>query len=157
MTYFDECFDKLLGHEGGYVFNPADPGGETKWGISKRSYPNLDIKSLTAEDAKRIYWRDYWLRCGCEDLPRGLAFDVFDAAVNSGPNRAARWLQTALGVRADGVIGPDTKAAVAKAEPNGLRARYSGVRLDFMASLPSWPSFGRGWARRIAANLQGVG
>jgi len=120
MAYFDDCFDKLLGHEGGYVFNPADPGGETKWGISKRSYPNLDIKNLTVEDAKRIYWRDYWLRCGCEDLPRGLAFDVFDAAVNSGANQAARWLQTALGVRADGVIGPDTKAAAANGVPTGL-------------------------------------
>ncbi len=157
MTYFDECFAKLIGHEGGYVFDARDPGGETKFGISKRAYPNIDIHALTLDAAKAIYRRDYWQRCRCDELPPGVAFDVFDAAVNSGPAQAIKWLQRAVGVADDGAIGPITLAAVGRFQPGSLRARYSGMRLDFMASLPSWPSFGRGWARRIAANLQGVG
>jgi lysozyme family protein len=157
MTSFDQAFDKTVGHEGGYVNDPRDPGGETKFGISKRAYPGLDIKSLTLADAKAIYKRDYWDRARCDDLPHGVAFDVFDAAVNSGPGQAIRWLQRAVGVADDGVVGPFTLAAVKRMEPEALQARYSGQRLDFMTRLSTWDSFGRGWARRIAANLQGVG
>jgi lysozyme family protein len=157
MAYFDDCFTQLLGHEGGYVHAPRDPGGETKWGISKRAYPSLDIAALTQDAAKRIYWRDYWLRCACDKLPQGLAFDVFDAAVNSGPVQAAKWLQAAVGTAQDGVIGPVTLAAVGRLPGAALQARMAGKRLEFMASLPTWPTFGRGWARRIAGNLQAVG
>ena len=81
MTSFDNAFDRVIGHEGGYVNNSKDPGGETKYGISKRAYPTLDIKSLTLADAKAIYKRDYWDRAQCDALPPGVAFDVFDAAV----------------------------------------------------------------------------
>ena len=156
MTYFDECFAKLIGHEGGYVFDARDPGGETKFGISKRAYPNIDIHALTLDGAKSIYRKDYWQRCRCDELPQGVAFDVFDAAVNSGPGQAIRWLQRAVGVADDGIIGPVTLAAVRKSDPAALRARYSGVRLEFMTQLSTWPAFGKGWARRIAANLRGV-
>jgi lysozyme family protein len=157
MTAFDQAFDKTVGHEGGYANDPRDPGGETKYGISKRAYPALDIKSLTLADAKAIYKRDYWDRAQCDKLPLGLAFDVFDAAVNSGPGQAIRWLQRAVGVADDGVVGPLTLAAVKRLESEALQARYSGQRLDFMTRLSTWDTFGRGWARRIAANLQGVG
>lgn len=157
MTYFDECFEKLIGHEGGYVNNPRDPGGETKFGISKRGYPSLDIKGLTLAEAKAIYKRDYWNRAHCDELPNGVAFDVFDGAVNSGPGQAIRWLQRAAGVADDGMVGPLTLAAVKRMEPEALQARYNGQRLDFMTRLSTWESFGRGWARRIAVNLQRVG
>ncbi len=154
---FDQAFDILVSHEGGYVNDPRDPGGETKFGISKRAYPALDIAALTLADAKAIYRRDYWDRAQCDRLPPGVAFDVFDAAVNSGIGQATRWLQRAVGVADDGVAGPLTLAAVARLEPEAVQARFSGHRLAFMTRLSTWDAFGRGWARRIASNLQQVG
>ena len=154
---FDEAFDQVVKHEGGYVNDPRDPGGETKFGISKRAYPSLDIKALTLAEAKAIYRRDYWDRARCGDLLPGVAFDVFDAAVNSGPGQAIRWLQRAVGVADDGVVGPITLAAVKRLDPEVLQARYTGQRLEFMTRLSGWDAFGRGWARRVAQNLQAVG
>ena len=155
---FDQVFDKLINHEGGYVFNPHDPGGETKFGISKRSYPHLDIHSLTLADAKTIYRRDFWDRAQCDKLHPDLAFDLFDGAVNSGIGRAIRWLQRAVGVADDGVVGPLTLASINREnDTSAIRARYNGHRLDFMTRLSTWDVFGKGWARRSATNLQSVG
>lgn len=155
---FDQVFDKLINHEGGYVFNPHDPGGETKFGISKRSYPHLDIHSLTLADAKTIYRRDFWDRAQCDKLHPDIAFDLFDGAVNSGIGQAIRWLQRAVGVADDGVVGPLTLASINREnDTSAIRARYSGHRLDFMTRLSTWDVFGKGWARRIASNLQSVG
>jgi len=156
MTSFDEAFMRLLGHEGKYVNNPKDPGGETNFGISKRAYPDMDIKALTLDDAKAIYRRDYWDRAQCERLPPALAFQVFDGAVNSGIGTSIRWLQAAAGVAQDGNVGPLTIRAVGDKDPALMIARYNGARLQFMSSLSTWDGFGRGWARRIAANLIGV-
>jgi lysozyme family protein len=150
---FEACFERLIGHEGGYVNDARDPGGETKYGICKRSYPHLDIAALTLEQAKAIYQRDFWGRLGCDALPAGLRFHLFDAAVNSGPGNAVRWLQKAVGVAQDGDIGPATLRAANGYDAGTLVARYCGTRLAFMASLNTWPTFGRGWANRIAANL----
>lgn len=151
---FDEAFEKLIGHEGGYVNHPSDPGGETKYGISRRSYPQEDIAGLTIERAKAIYLRDYWGPAGCDAVPDALRFDLFDMAVNSGVKAAARMLQKVVGETEDGVIGPRTLQAVRGMPAPRLVARFNGCRLEFMASLPTWPSFGRGWARRIAENLR---
>jgi lysozyme family protein len=150
---FDEAFEALIGHEGGYVNDPRDPGGETKFGISKRAYPSVDIRNLTLDGAKAIYRRDYWAPIGCDNLPAALRFHVFDAAVNSGLRQAVQFLQRAVGVAADGRLGPVTRAAVMAADPASLAARYSGARLQFMTELTTWPTFGKGWARRIASNL----
>ena len=87
---FDTAFDRLMGNEGGYSNELNDPGGETKWGISKRSYPDLDIKNLTREQAKAIYLRDFWIRGAMDQLPPAVAFQVFDFAVNSGIETAIR-------------------------------------------------------------------
>jgi len=155
---FDQVFDKLINHEGGYIFNPHDPGGETKFGISKRSYPHLDIHSLTLADAKTIYRRDFWDRAQCDKLHPDLAFDLFDGAVNSGIGQSIRWLQRAIGVADDGVVGPLTLASINREnDTSAIRARYNGHRLDFMTRLSTWDVFGKGWARRIAFNLQSVG
>lgn len=148
---FDEAFTRLLGHEGGYTVGVGDPGGETNWGISKRSYPQVDIKALTVDGAKAIYRRDFWDAARCDELPPELRFTVFDAAVNSGVRQAIKWLQATVGTAEDGVLGPVTLKAVEDC-PNVL-AKYSGKRLAFMAQLPHWPRFGRGWATRIAQNL----
>ena len=158
MTSFDHAFDLLINHEGGYVFDPRDPGGETKFGISKREYPNVDIRNLTLADAKAIYKRDYWDRAQCDRLPPDLAFDLFDAAVNSGIGQAIRWLQRSVGVADDGVVGPLTLAQIQRMDDeSAIRARFNGHRLEFMTRLSTWDVFGKGWARRIATNLQKVG
>lgn len=150
---FDGAFERLIGHEGNYVNHPKDPGGETKFGITKRTYPSLNIKTLTLDKAKSIYRQDFWDALQIERLPEPLRFHVFDAGVNSGRGSAASWLQAAAGVAQDGRIGPVTLAAVAQFNPAALVARYSAVRLKFMTDLSTWPTFGKGWARRIANNL----
>lgn len=155
-TWFDQCFDKLINSEGGYVSDPRDPGGETKFGISKRAYPQLDIKALTLSDAKAIYLRDYWQRARCDEIPSGLAYLVFDAAVNSGIGQSIRFLQRAVGVADDGVIGPLTLNAIARLDTESLCARFCGQRLDFMAQLSNFGVFGKGWVRRVAEQLKAI-
>lgn len=153
---FNEAFTELLGHEGGYVYNPADPGGETNWGISKRAYPNEDIKNLTQGRAKEVYYADYWLPCHLDRLPEEVRFDLFDAAVNSGVGQAIKWLQEAVGVTQDGTVGPVTEKACSILPGGIIHARFNGIRLEFMTDLVTWRSFGKGWAKRVAKNLQGV-
>lgn len=153
MMDFDEAFDILIGHEGGYVDHPNDPGGETKYGISKRSYPKVNIAALTLEDAKSIYRSDYWDRVRADELPSELRFPLFDGAVNAGVAQSIKWLQRAVGARDDGVIGPITLAAIADSNPHQISSNFLGQRLKHMTELKHWDQFGRGWARRIAANL----
>lgn len=150
MTAFDEAFRIVVGHEGGFVDDPKDPGGRTKYGISQRSYPNLNIGALTLEDAKRIYLRDFWEKAHCHIMDPGLALIVFDAAVNNGVGQAARWLQSALGVTVDGVIGPATRAALASANAEEVLTELHASRIYMMAGLSTWKNFGRGWSRRLA-------
>lgn len=151
---FDDAFLRLIGHEGGYVNHPADPGGETNFGISRRTYPGEDIAGMTLERAKAIYKRDFWGPAGCDIVPEALRFDVFDMAVNAGVRRAVLALQAAVGETRDGIIGPRTLQAIQSTPIPRLIARFNGHRLEHMASLPRWPTFGRGWARRIASNLK---
>ena len=150
---FDEAFERLIGHEGGYVDHPADPGGRTKYGISQRSYPDEDIRNMTLERAKDIYRRDFWWRSGCDAVPDAVKFDLFDMAVNSGVKPAIQTLQRAVGADPDGVIGNKTLQAINVMNPIRFVARFNGYRLQFMSSLSTWPTFGRGWANRIAKNL----
>ena len=151
---FETAFRFTLGHEGGYVDDPRDPGGETKYGISKRAYPTLDIANLTLEHAAQIYRHDYWGPAGCDSVPASLRMDLFDMAVNSGVKAAVRCLQRAAGETADGVLGPRTLQAIQSIPSTRLIARFNAERLEFMTNLPTWASFGKGWARRIAANLR---
>ena len=148
---FDAAFDKLIKHEGGYSDHAADPGGKTRYGITEAVAREAgyqgDMRDLPLDVAKQIYKHKYWV----ESLPPDVRYVVFDAAVNSGPAQAAKWLQRACGVLDDGVIGPQTIQA-AKAE--GVKSRLLAQRLRFMAGLSTWPNFGRGWARRIADLLE---
>lgn len=150
---FDRAFAALIGHEGGYQNDPNDAGGETKFGISKRTYPHLDIKTLTLERARLIYQIDVWIPLGCEHFDHEVAFAVFDAAVNSGRSRAGKWLQAAVFTKPDGVIGPVTRAAVAARNPTAVVARLNGHRLNDMTDFATWEHHSRGWSRRVAANL----
>lgn len=158
MADFDRAFSALVENEGGYSNNPADPGGETMWGITQRvarshGYAG-SMRELPLSIARAIAKAEYWDPVKGDQLPEPLGFQVFDGAYNSGVAQASKWLQQAAGVTADGVIGPATLAAVAAAPALSLVAKYNAARLLFLAKLPTWPSFGKGWANRIANNLQ---
>lgn len=146
---FDAAVGEVLRHEGGYVNDPRDPGGETRWGISKRSYPTLVIADLTREDAIAIYRRDYWDRLRCDELPPALALVVFDTGVNMGRERAVRLLQQALGVTVDGVLGPKTLSACALAALPWTVTDYLARRGVVYGSLVTFQTFGLGWMRRL--------
>jgi lysozyme family protein len=151
---FDQAFDRLFGNEGGYVDNPADPGGETNYGISKRSYPDVDIKNLTRDGAKAIYLRDFWTPLQADHLDDALMFQVFDFAVNSGIQTAIRYLQRAIGVADDGHFGKLSQSALGTMTTAQAIIRFVAMRLDFWTSLSTWAEFGRGWARRARDDLR---
>lgn len=151
---FDLAFNRLMGNEGGYSNNPSDPGGETNWGISKRSYPDVDIAALTRDQAAAIYLRDFWQRGDMDEYDQALAFQVFDFAVNSGLDTALRKLQAAAGVAEDGHIGPITIAAIKSKSVSDMIMLFVAERLDFWRKLSTWPTFGKGWAGRAATDLR---
>ena len=151
---FDHAFIQLLGHEGGYVNHPSDPGGETNWGITKavaraHGYTG-SMRSLPRDTAKAIYRKDYWDAVRAEELPELVRYAVFDAAVNSGTRQSIKWLQQAVNTTPDGIIGPKTLAAVRSLDQQELLRKLLAQRLKFFTSLKTWNSFGKGWARRIA-------
>ena len=155
---FDTAFDILMGFEGGYVNNPNDPGGETNWGVTKsEAIANGYIgkmKDLPVSFAKQIYWQKYWGKIQIDQLPDLLRYSVFDAAVNSGPAQAIKWLQRAVCVNDDGIIGPQTLSAVKTMSADVVLRNMLSQRLIFMTSLPQWGTFGKGWARRIGGLLK---
>lgn len=153
---FDTAFQLLLGHEGGYTDDTAlgDKGGKTRYGVTEAVAREAgyrgDMRELPLDLAKRIFLERYWKPVRADDLPAGIRYIIFDAAVNSGPAQATKWLQRALAVEADGVIGPKTLAAAYAHPHETLRLSILAQRLRFMAGLANWPAFSRGWARRIA-------
>lgn len=154
---FDTAFHRLLGHEGGFVDHPSDPGGATCWGVTERvardhGYQGA-MRDLPVALAKQIYRTKYWDAVRAEDLPAAVRYEMFDAAVNSGTGQATRWLQRALGVADDGRLGPITIAAAHAADAQLVARRMLGQRLRFMTDLSTWPTFGKGWARRISELL----
>lgn len=147
---FNKAVNLVLKWEGGYINHPRDPGGETKYGISKRTYPHLNIKELTLDQAKRIYYRDYWAGNGIHLLADEINFPVFDTCVNQGPSFAIKNLQRILRVDDDGVIGPITAGASKKwMDKRDLTFRLMDARLSHYISLSTFSTFGRGWMRRI--------
>lgn len=162
---FDKAFTALVGHEGGYTADPKDRGNwtsgkigvgtlkGTKYGISAMSYPIVDIKNLTLENAKAIYKRDFWDKANCDDLPDAIRFDVFDMAVNSGIKRAIITLQKAIGATPDGIFGEQTKKLLSFFDASTVDKRLSAHRLLFICDVGTFPTYGRGWVRRVANNL----
>jgi lysozyme family protein len=155
---FELAFEHVIGHEGGYVNDPRDPGGETKFGISKRAYPNEDIKNLTKERAFELYRADYWSRIRGDELPHGIAVCLFDYAVNSGITQAVKTLQRALGVTVDGDFGPATLAALKARTARSLIVDFQAERLLFLTRLDTFQTYGRGWTRRVISTaLEALG
>lgn len=154
---FPKALAAVLVHEGGFVNNPKDPGGMTNLGCTKAVWEEhcghpVDekaMRALTPSDVGPLYKRKYWDKVFGDDLPAGVDYVVFDAAINSGPGRAAKWLQACVGVEVDGNIGPKTLAAVRAFNPKHLVENYCKRRLSYMMDLPTWDTFGRGWSRRV--------
>ena len=157
MSRFDACLREVLRHEGGWSDHPKDPGGATMQGITLRTYSRWLRRDATKEELLKIpathrdaiYRTQYWDAVRAKDLPAGVDLAVFDMAVNSGPVRAARTLQAALGVQVDGKIGPQTIQAAKVVHPSGLISDYCDSRLAFLRSIAGWETFGRGWKTRV--------
>lgn len=155
---FKQIFDRLIGYEGGYVDDPRDPGGETNWGVTKRTaqangYTGA-MKTMTRQQAYEIYRRAFWLRYNCEQMPDAVAYQFFDAAVNHGFGNASRMLQRAVNVADDGIIGNMTIAAIKKMAISDVIMRLNAERLEFYCKLGTFATFGKGWVRRVAGNLK---
>ena len=150
----------MLAHEGGYVNHPQDPGGMTNLGVTKRVWEEWvghevdekQMRALTPETVAPLYKRKYWDAVRADELVAGVDYCVFDVAVNSGPGRAIKFLQSSVGTTPDGGFGPATLAAVKKAEedPARLVELYCAKRLEFLQSLKTFETFGKGWSRRVA-------
>lgn len=155
---FQQIFDRLIGHEGGYVNDPHDPGGETNWGVTKRTamangYTG-NMKTMTRQQAYEIYRRAFWLRYNCEQMPDAVAYQFFDAAVNHGFGNASRMLQRAVGVLDDGIIGKNSLAAINRKPISDTLMVLNAERLRFYTQLNGWDRFGKGWVNRVAQNLR---
>ena len=150
-SFFSRCLAHILAEEGGYVFDPKDPGGETKYGISKRAHPSVDIKALTPDQAGAIYKANYWNPISGDALPAGVALIVFDMAVNQGARRAAITLQTAVGAKADGAIGPKTIEAVKSRSPVALIQKIAEMRTELYLGMDNATEerFEKGWIKRL--------
>lgn len=148
MDSLEKCLEFILEEEGGLANHRADPGGLTKYGISQRSYPNINIRDLTVARAKAIYRHDYWKPIIGDRLPTGLNLIMFDCAVNQGVGTAIKLLQASLRVKTDGVLGPGTMLAAERAMPELLDIFGSerALRYEFNRNEEV---FGRGWYRRL--------
>jgi len=159
---FDKCLEMLLHHEGGYVWHPEDPGGETNLGVTRAVYEQWvgrqvmdgEMKTLTPDDVAPIYKKNYWDKVRGDDLPAGLDWAAFDWAVNSGAGRPAKAIQRCVGATQDGAIGPKTLAAIANKEPDKIIEYVHDIRQKFYERLKTFKTFGRGWTRRNAETLK---
>lgn len=150
MNAFDRALAFVLDYEGGYSHDPADKGGETNRGISKRAYPHEDIAGMTVARAGEIYKRDYWRPLSCDDFAYPLAVALFDTGINCGVGTAIRLAQRAAGVPEDGILGPVTRTALALS-PRTMQAKLLARRCVHYASLPTVGHFGLGWFTRVLA------
>jgi lysozyme family protein len=155
---FEFALEHALKSEGGFSNHPRDPGGMTNLGVTKivweewvgHPVDEKAMRALTPELVAPLYKAKYWDKIKGDELPNGVDYIVFDAAINSGPGRAAKWLQTVVGAVPDGAIGAGTLAKVAAMPAADIVEKYQQTRLQFLQSLPTWDAFGKGWGRRVA-------
>ena len=158
---FNLSFENVIGVEGGYTQDPEDTGNwtggrkgvgklnGTKYGVSAASYPSLDIKSITLDDAKAIYYRDYWQVINGDAFPFSISNALFDCAVNSGCASAVKLLQKVLNVPSDGKIGKQTIAAAQAKDQTELLIDFLTARAVFYARLAKFELYGKGWMKRL--------
>ena len=158
INNWPQCFALVLKNEGGYVDNTADPGGATNLGCTKATWEAWvghpvtkdDIKALTPNNVMPLYKAKYWDTIKGDDLPEGVDYAVFDYAINSGPSRAAKALQSVLSVTVDGQIGPATLRSLETANTREVATAVCEARLAFLQGLPTFPTFGKGWSNRVS-------
>lgn len=154
---FKDVFNRVIGYEGGYVNDPHDAGGETNWGVTKRTAQENgytgSMKAMTREQAYKIYEKAFWQRYNCDKLSPAVAFQFFDAAVNHGVGNASRMLQRAVDVADDGIVGKVTLSAVEKMPISDFILKFNAQRIKFYTKLKSFPRYGAGWMNRVAGNL----
>lgn len=157
VNMFDKCFERVIGHEGGYVNNPKDPGGETKWGVTcvlaRANGYNGNMHDMTRGQAKAIYKSAFWDGGAYEFFGPVMSFQYFDAAVNHGILNATKLLQRALEVKDDGVFGDITKQKVKTYLEMDVLLKFNKERIEFYTGLPTFSIFGKGWMRRVAVNM----
>ena len=154
---FDNCLALLLKSEGGYVNNPKDPGGRTNLGVTQKTWEawvgressEKEIRALTKDQVAPLYKAKYWTACYGPQLPLGVDYAVFDAAVNMGVGRAVKLLQESLGCVPDGQIGPRTIQLIDQKKPQDVIEGFSKRKISFYESLPTFPTFGKGWLKRV--------
>jgi lysozyme family protein len=158
LSNWEQAFEQMLKSEGGYVNNPADPGGMTNLGVTKATWENwigresdeAEMRGLTPEKVEPLYKKKYWDAVRGDELPAGISYLCFDFAVNAGAGRAIKTLQSAVGVTPDGGFGPMTMAAVQAIDPVTLIERFSAEKVVFYRSLSTFATFGNGWLNRVA-------
>lgn len=151
---FNAVMEEVFSHEGGYVNHSKDPGGETNYGISKRSYPKENIRTLTKSRAAEIYRRDFWAKIKGDELPAGVDLVTMDSSVNSGVSRGVKWTQKAAGMRGnsvDGVLGPLSLRVIVTQHSVPVIRNACSARMGFLKGLKTWGTFGKGWSRRVAS------
>ena len=146
---FKKAVNIIFKHEGYYSNDINDPGGETKYGISKRSYPELDIKNLTKGHAKFIYENDFWNACKCSGLPEKIRLAVFDCAVNQGVSFSSKTLQKVVGAKVDGQIGPKTLSKTLLMDDEEILIQFLDFRLVRYFKNENFDIYGMGWVRRL--------
>jgi lysozyme family protein len=159
---FDKSLQLVLVHEGGFVNHPRDPGGATMKGVTLETFRRYfgadktvnDLRNITQAQLAHVYRTGYWDKCKCDQLPVGIDYAVFDVAVNSGPGRAAKFLQAAVGVAQDGAIGPGTLGKVETRDPPSIIDSICNQRLAFLQGLETFSTFGVGWTKRVAGVRQ---
>lgn len=160
MSNFEKAIDRVLAHEGGYVNDPMDRGGETNWGVTRNTATAAGYKGsmrdMTRDQAKAIYKRLYWDTIKADQMPFVIAYQVFDAAVNHGVSAASKMIQRAVGVADDGVIGTNTLRAINSRSAQNLVLEFNGERIRFYTAIakPQFDRFGKGWMNRVAQNLR---
>ncbi|SFQ80869.1 Lysozyme family protein [Nitratireductor indicus] len=154
---FARALPLVLKHEGGWADNPKDPGGATMKGVTlatfrryvKADATKADLRAISDEQVATVYYRHYWAAVNAQALPSGIDYAVFDFAVNSGPARAAKYLQSIAGVSVDGRVGPQTIEAVSAMDAAKVINKLCDARMSFLRKLKHWPTFGNGWTSRV--------
>lgn len=163
---FETTFERIIGNEGTFQDDPKDRGNwtsgiigqgqlkGTKYGIAAMTYPSLDIKNLTVDDAKKIYYNQWWIPLKMNQFPRALQYQMIDASINHGMHETSKMLQRAIGANPDGILGPVSISTLNRLDVNDVLMLFLSYRLEFMTNIRTWDTYSKGWTRRVAHNLR---
>lgn len=163
---FETTFERIIGNEGKFQDDSKDRGNwtsgiigqgqlkGTKYGIAAMTYPSLDIKNLTLDDAKKIYYNQWWIPLKMNQFPKALQYQMIDASINHGMHETSKMLQRAIGANPDGILGPVSISTLNRLDVNDVLMLFLSYRLEFMTNIRTWDTYAKGWTRRVAHNLR---